>query len=236
MLKVPRSGGFTGAACQYTIPTSSTTTNVIDIITAGGDDGRAGDVPRRISRAAGSVRQPALADRLEDSSSHGFNEATSASSRARSLLPCHRRRRRPARLLVQGRCCRASCVSPAPSELVFPDYDGNGMFKQPGQSAGQPNVGLLFMRLDDAAPPARQRHGPLSTRRPAAQVLRRRPADRACSRPSTSFPTARATSTRWPSSSSRPTPRAQLHPAPTPIGRATTSSVTPCRAARRTRA
>jgi predicted pyridoxine 5'-phosphate oxidase superfamily flavin-nucleotide-binding protein len=32
-----------------------------------------------------------------------------------------------------------------PSELAFPDYDGNGMFKSLGNVAVNPNVGLLFL-------------------------------------------------------------------------------------------
>ena len=34
-----------------------------------------------------------------------------------------------------------------PSELVFPDYDGNGMFKSLGNILVNPNVGLLFIDL-----------------------------------------------------------------------------------------
>ncbi len=34
-----------------------------------------------------------------------------------------------------------------PSELAFPDYDGNGMFKSLGNIAVNPNVGLLFIAL-----------------------------------------------------------------------------------------
>ena len=36
-----------------------------------------------------------------------------------------------------------------PSELAFPDYDGNGMFKSLGNVAVNPNVGLLFIALHD---------------------------------------------------------------------------------------
>jgi uncharacterized protein len=36
-----------------------------------------------------------------------------------------------------------------PSELAFPDYDGNGMFKSLGNLAVNPNVGLLFIALHD---------------------------------------------------------------------------------------
>jgi hypothetical protein len=34
-----------------------------------------------------------------------------------------------------------------PSELAFPDYDGNGMFKSLGNVVANPNVGLLFIAL-----------------------------------------------------------------------------------------
>lgn len=36
----------------------------------------------------------------------------------------------------------------APDELVFPDYDGNGMFKSLGNIAANPNVGLLFISFE----------------------------------------------------------------------------------------
>ena len=34
-----------------------------------------------------------------------------------------------------------------PSELAFPDYDGNGMFKSLGNLAANPSVGLLFIAM-----------------------------------------------------------------------------------------
>jgi uncharacterized protein len=37
-----------------------------------------------------------------------------------------------------------------PSELAFPDYDGNGMFKSLGNIEVNPNVGLLFIALHGA--------------------------------------------------------------------------------------
>ncbi|HZZ35642.1 MAG TPA: pyridoxamine 5'-phosphate oxidase family protein [Caulobacteraceae bacterium] len=37
----------------------------------------------------------------------------------------------------------------APNLLVFPDYDGNGMFRSLGNIAVNPNVGLLFIRIGD---------------------------------------------------------------------------------------
>jgi predicted pyridoxine 5'-phosphate oxidase superfamily flavin-nucleotide-binding protein len=36
-----------------------------------------------------------------------------------------------------------------PSELAFPDYDGNGMFKSLGNISVNPQVGLLFIALHD---------------------------------------------------------------------------------------
>jgi uncharacterized protein len=35
----------------------------------------------------------------------------------------------------------------APSEIAFPDYDGNGMFKSLGNILVNPNVGLLFIAM-----------------------------------------------------------------------------------------
>jgi predicted pyridoxine 5'-phosphate oxidase superfamily flavin-nucleotide-binding protein len=37
-----------------------------------------------------------------------------------------------------------------PSELVFPDYDGNGMFRSLGNIAVNPSVGLLFLTMNEA--------------------------------------------------------------------------------------
>jgi predicted pyridoxine 5'-phosphate oxidase superfamily flavin-nucleotide-binding protein len=36
-----------------------------------------------------------------------------------------------------------------PSELAFPDYDGNGMFKSLGNLAVNPQIGMLFIALHD---------------------------------------------------------------------------------------
>src|SRR5947207_2892039 len=36
-----------------------------------------------------------------------------------------------------------------PSELAFPDYDGNGMFKSLGNLDVNPNIGMLFIALHD---------------------------------------------------------------------------------------
>ena len=37
----------------------------------------------------------------------------------------------------------------APDLLVFPDYDGNGMFKSLGNIRANPNIGLLFIAMED---------------------------------------------------------------------------------------
>ena len=37
----------------------------------------------------------------------------------------------------------------APDQLVFPDYDGNGMFRSLGNLSVNQNVGLLFMRMGE---------------------------------------------------------------------------------------
>ena len=39
----------------------------------------------------------------------------------------------------------------APDLLVFPDYDGNGMFKSLGNLAANPHVGLLFIAMGEKA-------------------------------------------------------------------------------------
>jgi len=42
-----------------------------------------------------------------------------------------------------------------PAELVFPDYDGNGMFKSLGNIAVNPEIGMLFLAMGEK--PARLR-------------------------------------------------------------------------------
>lgn len=37
----------------------------------------------------------------------------------------------------------------APDELLFPDYDGNGMFKSLGNIVANPHVGLLFIAMGE---------------------------------------------------------------------------------------
>src|SRR6266540_6895156 len=36
-----------------------------------------------------------------------------------------------------------------PSELAFPDYDGNGMFKSLGNALVNPHIGMLFIAMHD---------------------------------------------------------------------------------------
>jgi len=66
----------------------------------------------------------------------------------------------------------------APDLLVFPDYDGNGMFKSLGNLGANPNVGLLFIAMGEA--PKRLRvngtaqvvgDDPLMAEVPGAQLL-----------------------------------------------------------------
>src|SRR5262245_24858449 len=56
-----------------------------------------------------------------------------------------------------------------PSELAFPDYDGNGMFKSLGNVVVNPHVGLLFMAFGEK--PRRLRvNGGASVRRDDALI------------------------------------------------------------------
>jgi predicted pyridoxine 5'-phosphate oxidase superfamily flavin-nucleotide-binding protein len=64
------------------------------------------------------------------------------------------------------------------SELAFPDYDGNGMFKSLGNVAVNPNVGLLFIALHDKPKRLRvngsaaiYRDDPLLASVPGAQLI-----------------------------------------------------------------
>ena len=66
----------------------------------------------------------------------------------------------------------------APDLLVYPDYDGNGMFKSLGNIRANPNVGMLFIAMGEK--PRRLRvngraervfDDPLLTELPGAQLL-----------------------------------------------------------------
>ena len=66
----------------------------------------------------------------------------------------------------------------APDLLVFPDYDGNGMFKSLGNIAVNPHVGLLFLRIGEKPGRLRvngraeiARDDPLIAATPGAQLL-----------------------------------------------------------------
>jgi len=65
-----------------------------------------------------------------------------------------------------------------PSELAFPDYDGNGMFKSLGNVAVNPHVGLLFIALHGNPKRLRingtariERSDPLLPQTPGAQLM-----------------------------------------------------------------
>ena len=157
MLKVPRMGDL-GGRIQYTIPTSSTTTNVIDIITAGGDDGRAGDVPRRIAGLQDQFDSRRIADRLEEVTLHdALHGRRQRSSTARPMFflataDAEGRPDVPTRAVSP-----ASCACSTTDTLAFPDYDGNGMFKSLGNMLVNPHVGLLFIDFEHPQPDAGQR-------------------------------------------------------------------------------
>ncbi len=70
-----------------------------------------------------------------------------------------------------------------PSEIAFPDYDGNGMFKSLGNIVANADVGLLFIAMHDK--PRRLRVNGSAQRerqRSAAGGERRRAAHRPCDR------------------------------------------------------
>ena len=66
----------------------------------------------------------------------------------------------------------------APDLMVFPDYDGNGMFKSLGNIAVNPHVGMLFIRVGEKPGRLRingraeiSRDDPLIAETPGAQLL-----------------------------------------------------------------
>lgn len=66
----------------------------------------------------------------------------------------------------------------APDALVFPDYDGNGMFRSLGNLTANPNVGLLFLSVGERPQRLRVngaaevlRDDPLAAEFPGAQLL-----------------------------------------------------------------
>ena len=52
-----------------------------------------------------------------------------------------------------------------PTTLVFPSYDGNGMYLSMGNVAANRNVGMLFIDLTSAEAAARERHRAASSPR-----------------------------------------------------------------------
>ena len=121
----------------------------------------------------------ALADRLEDKLAHDrFTEADAAFIAAQSFffLATADAEGRPDCSFKGGppRFVRVM----APDLLVFPDYDGNGMFKSLGNIIANPHVGLLFIVMGEK--PARLRvngraevvrDDPLMAQIPGAQLL-----------------------------------------------------------------
>lgn len=72
-----------------------------------------------------------------------------------------------------------------PSELVFPDYNGNGMFKSLGAIIDNPEVALLFLRFGEAPKKLRvlgkarvETDDPLRSDYPGAQLIVRVTAER----------------------------------------------------------
>ena len=66
----------------------------------------------------------------------------------------------------------------APSEIAFPDYDGNGMFKSLGNIEANPHVGLLFIAMHGKPQRLRvngtahvMRDDPLLREAPGAQLI-----------------------------------------------------------------
>ena len=98
----------------------------------------------------------ALADRLADRLAHPrFTDAEAAFVAAQSFffLATADAEGRPDCSFKGGPPGFARVV--APDLLVFPDYDGNGMFKSLGNIVANPHVGLLFIVMGER--PARLR-------------------------------------------------------------------------------
>lgn len=89
----------------------------------------------------------ALADRLEQRSRQEFTEDDRAFIEAAIyfFLATADARGRPDCSFKGGPAGFVRVTGP--SELAFPDYDGNGMFKSLGNLAANPEVGLLFIDM-----------------------------------------------------------------------------------------
>lgn len=100
---------------------------------------------RRLQNSFGSG---ALADRLEQRTRHDrFTEQDAAFIAAQSFffLATADAEGRPDGSFKGGPPGFARVV--APDRLVFPDYDGNGMFRSLGNIRANPRVGLLFVAM-----------------------------------------------------------------------------------------
>lgn len=103
---------------------------------------------RELQREFGSM---ALADRLEQKLSHdSFSESDKAFIESAGFFFL-------ATASVEGHLDCSFKAGPkgfarvaAPDLLVFPDYDGNGMFKSLGNIRVNPNIGMLFIALGGA--------------------------------------------------------------------------------------
>lgn len=94
----------------------------------------------------------ALADRLEETLRRTvFNEADGAFIAAQSFffLATADAEGRPDCSFKGGPVGFVQVA--AADELIFPDYDGNGMFKSLGNIAANPHVGLLFIAMGEKA-------------------------------------------------------------------------------------
>lgn len=93
----------------------------------------------------------ALADRLEQVTRHAtFTDADAAfiAEQAFFFLATADAQGRPDCSFKGGPVGFAKVT--APDELIFPDYDGNGMFKSLGNILANPHVGLLFIAMNEA--------------------------------------------------------------------------------------
>jgi predicted pyridoxine 5'-phosphate oxidase superfamily flavin-nucleotide-binding protein len=92
----------------------------------------------------------ALADRLDEKLGHDrFRDADAAFIAAQSFffLATADAEGRPDCSFKGGQVGFARVV--APDLLVFPDYDGNGMFRSLGNISVNPHVGLLFIAMGE---------------------------------------------------------------------------------------
>lgn len=121
----------------------------------------------------------ALADRLEERLTHDrFTEADAAfiGAQAFFFLATADGKGRPDCSFKGGPPGFVQVT--APDQLVFPDYDGNGMFKSLGNVLANPHVGLLFIAMGERPQRVRVngraelvRDDPAMAAMPGAQLL-----------------------------------------------------------------